>query len=308
MHLGQRGGALCGRRRTSWAAVAGPVGGGVETAGVATQIVHGRLHRRRRVRRRDRQGVDVDVAAVGGGALDTDRVAAGVQADVGRDRRPVVPAARRGQGQGLHIGPVDDQIDRAGRGTAEGAEVVGVAQRHHGLPGGRTENRPVGAGLVALPEIGDEAGDALVARVVGLDVRGTDQLRRAGIAHLVERALVLPLRADRTRARDLHRGVVRAERPRPEPVAKRGLRRPDRQPASRGADAVEGNGEAPVEHVDGRGVLERPARRVLHADQPVAQDLEARVAGGHDRLPSRLRRAKVDPRGQVDGRGRRTRR
>ena len=307
MHLGQRGGALRRRRGTGRAAVARAVRGGVEPAGVAAEIVHVGLRGRGCTRRRDRQRVDIDVAAIGRGAHDTHRVGAGAQ----RHRRgygvPVVPAARGRQRQGLDVGTVHGQVDHARCGASERADVVGVAQGDQRLPGGRPKHAPGRAGGVSLPETADEAGDALIAGVVGLDVRAAGQRGGAGVAHLIERAHVLPLWADRVSVGEAHRGVVRSERPGAELVAQRGLGRRDRQPAAGLADAIPRHCESPVQRIHGRGILEAPGRRVLHPDQAVAEDLEARVAADDRGLRSRLRGAEVDRGGEVHRRCRRGR-
>ena len=304
MHLRQRGRALGRRRRPRRAAVARPVGGGVEPAGVAAEVVQIGLCGRRRARRRHRQRVDVDGAAVAGCAQQTDRVRPGAQGHGRGDGVPVVPAARGRQRQGLDVRAVDGQVDRARRRTPERTDVVRVPHADHGLAGGRAEHRP-GCTAAALAEAGDEPGDALIGGVVGLDVRSAAQRSGAGVAHLVERARVLPLWADRVSVGEAHRGVVRPERPGAEPVVQRGLGCRDRQPVVRLADAIARHFESPVQRVHGRSVFEARGRRVLHPDQAVAEDLEARAAGD-DRGPrSRLRGAEVDRSGKVHRRGRR---
>ena len=214
MHLGQRGRALGSGRGPCRAAVARPVGGGVKPAGVPAEIVHVGLRRRGCAGGRDRQRVRVDAAAVGCGAQDAHRVGARGQVDGGGHRRPVVPAVRRRQRQRLDVGPVHGQVDRARRRASQRADVVGVAQGDHRLPGGRAEHAP-GSGAASLIEAADESGDALIAGVVGLDVRAAGQRGGAGIANLVERAHVLPLRGDRVPVGQAHGRVVRSERPRP---------------------------------------------------------------------------------------------
>jgi hypothetical protein len=305
VHLRQRGGALAGRRRARRATVARAVGGRVESAGVAAQVARVGLGRGRRPGGRHRQRVDVDVAAIAGGAHDADRVGSRRQRDVGGNRGPFVPACRRGQSQGPGVRAVDDQVDGARRRAAERAEVVGVAQRHPGLAGRGAQDGPGGRGRVGLAQAGDEPGHALVVRVVGLDVGRAGQRGGAGVADLVEGALVLPGRADRGRLACVpvaHRDVGRPERPRSELVPQSRLGGGDREPPVTHVSPVGRHREAPVHRVDRRQILEVPGRRVLHPDQAVAEHLEPGVARRDRRAAGRDRGREVDGCRQVDRR------
>ena len=193
VHDGRGRRALRGGGRAQRAAIAGPVGGAVETPRPSAQIAQGGQSWGGGRRGGQRDGVHIDVAAVGGSAQQADAVGARGERDVRAHRCPLVPAARRGERQGRDIGAVDHDVDRPRRRAAQAADVVGVADSQSRLAGRGVEDRPGGAGAIVLGEALDEAGLALVVQVVGGQAGPAGQGGRSGVADLPEGALPRPV-------------------------------------------------------------------------------------------------------------------